>query len=86
MMGLRKLQMIFSIHIQQTKQNVYRADCPSLPGCSVFGPSVDKAQQKMGEAIIWYLAGLNVAPPEELELQVTDNTQNIYRVWKTTGE
>ena len=66
--------MIFSIHIELTKQNVYRADCLSLPGCCAVGPSVDEAQQKMSEAIIWYLAGLNVAPPEKLELQTTEDS------------
>ena len=66
--------MIFSIHIELTKQNVYRADCPSLPGCCAVGPSVDQAQQKIGEAIIYYLAGMDVAPPEKLELQITEDS------------
>ena len=49
--------MKFIIYIEQVRQSIYRANCPSLPGCSVLGSSVVEAQQKMSEAIVWYLAG-----------------------------
>jgi len=64
--------MKFVIYIEQIRQSIYRANCPSLPGCSVLGSSAAEAQQKMSEAITWYLAGLNAAPAEKLELQVTE--------------
>jgi predicted RNase H-like HicB family nuclease len=64
--------MVFSIDIKQTRQKLYQVTCPSLPGCSVFGPTAEEAKQNMTQAIVWYLAGLNVAPPERLELQVSE--------------
>ena len=65
--------MKFVIYIKQIRPSIYRANCPSLPGCSVLGSSAVEAQGKLSEAIVWYLAGLNAAPPEKLELQVTQD-------------
>jgi len=82
--------MRFAIYIVQIKQNIYRACCPSLPGCSAVGASPAEAQQKMSEAIVWYLAGLNAAPPERLELQLLENTADSDfhpgRFWKAPAE
>jgi len=65
--------MKFVIYIEQVRQSIYRANCPSLPGCSVLGSSAAEAQGKMSTAIVWYLAGLNAPPPESVELQLLDN-------------
>ena len=69
-MTLEGASMKFVIYIEQMRQSIYRANCLSLPGCSVLGSSAAEAQQKISEAIVWYLAGLNAPPPESVELQV----------------
>ena len=46
--------------------NSYRAWCPALPGCSVFGQSKEEAQDKIRHAVEGYLASLDVALPREL--------------------
>jgi predicted RNase H-like HicB family nuclease len=44
----------------------YRAWCPALPGCSVYGRSRDEARSRIWQAVRGYLAHLEVALPREL--------------------
>jgi hypothetical protein len=44
----------------------YRAWCPALPGCAVYGRSRHEAQIRVLQAVRGYLAHLDVALPREL--------------------
>lgn len=41
----------------------YRAACPSLPGCVVFGTDPQEAQEKLAQAARSYLASLDAEMP-----------------------
>ena len=58
--------MNLAIHIVKRAESAYRAWCPSLPGCSVCGQSLEEARGKIHEAVRGYLASLEVALPREL--------------------
>ncbi len=60
-----------SIQIRSARQadRTYIAWCPSLPGCAVRGRTEQVAHQKIREAVVGYLASLDVALPRELEHQ-----------------
>lgn len=45
---------------------VYRAWCPSLPGCEVYGQTRQDVRWRIHKAIEGYLASLDVALPREL--------------------
>ena len=62
--------MRFAVNISEVSGAGYRAQCPSLPGCTVFGRSPDEARQQATRAILGYLASLDVAVPPELEVDV----------------
>ena len=51
----------------------YRATCPSLPGCLACDRSAEEAVHGIHRAICMYLASLDVALPDRLELQVASN-------------
>ena len=69
--------MQIHIEIVEVAGRGYRANCPSLPGCSVLGRSSAEARKKLGDAILWYLAGLNVAPPENSELDLLETVAEL---------
>jgi predicted RNase H-like HicB family nuclease len=58
--------MNLAIHIVRNAESTYRAWCPSLPGCSACGRSVEEARGRIHEAVHGYLASLEVALPREL--------------------
>lgn len=58
--------MTLAIHIMRKTESAYRAWCPSLPGCAVYGQSREEARDKIREAVRGYLASLEVALPREL--------------------
>lgn len=58
--------MNLAIHIVKKAEAAYRAWCPSLPGCSVYGRSIQEARGKIHDAVRGYLASLEVALPREL--------------------
>jgi predicted RNase H-like HicB family nuclease len=58
--------MSLAIHIARRAESAYRAWCPSLPGCSVYGQSVEEARSRIREAVHGYVARLDVALPREL--------------------
>lgn len=43
----------------------YRAWCPALPGCAVRAETRGRAQSKIGDAVVGYLASMDVALPRE---------------------
>ncbi len=58
--------MKLAIKIEQQPNGMYRACCPSLPGCSVYGQTKQDAHVKIGMAVHGYLASLDVCLPREL--------------------
>jgi len=58
--------MRIPVKIARDPLGQYRAACPALPGCVVYGLSRHDAARKIGEAICGYLAHLEVALPREL--------------------
>lgn len=65
------MKLVVNIALQA--EGVFRAWCPSLPGCVVRATSQDEARHKIESAIRSYMMSLNAAPPTELHsrLQVT---------------
>ena len=57
------------VHLSRQSDAYYRAWCPALPGCVVYGQSKQEAQEKIEAAIQGYLASLDIALPRELERQ-----------------
>jgi predicted RNase H-like HicB family nuclease len=58
--------MKLAIRMKQQPDGAYRACCPSLPGCSVYGLTKEDANSKIGSAVHGYLARLDVCLPREL--------------------
>ena len=58
--------MNLAIHISRKLGSAYRASCPSLPGCQVYGSSPEEARDKIRQAVRGYLSSLEVALPREL--------------------
>ena len=58
--------MRMTVKITRISSGAYRAWCPALPGCVVWGASRTEAQEKIEKAVWGYLASLNVALPREL--------------------
>jgi predicted RNase H-like HicB family nuclease len=65
-MGTGETEMNLVVHIAKKCGCSYRAWCPSLPGCTVYGQSLEEARGKIREAVHGYLASLEVALPREL--------------------
>ena len=63
--------MKLAIKIEQQPDGVYRAFCPSLPGCSVCGQTKDDAHSRIHMAVRSYLASLDVCLPRELSTALT---------------
>jgi predicted RNase H-like HicB family nuclease len=66
-MGKGVMEMNLAIHIAKKAESAYRAWCPSLPGCMVYGQSREEARGKIRDAVRGYLASLEVSLPRELE-------------------
>jgi hypothetical protein len=58
--------MATAIRIAGPFCGTYRAWCPALPGCAVYGGSWREAKVRIQQAIGGYLAHLSVALPREL--------------------
>lgn len=54
------------IKIRREPSGKFRAWCPSLPGCAVFGETADDVRHKMDHALRAYLCSLNAAVPGRL--------------------
>jgi len=57
------------ICISRQSDTNYRAWCPALPGCMVYGQSRREAHERVHAAIEGYLASLDIALPRELQRQ-----------------
>lgn len=62
--------MKLAIEVTEISSSLYRARCPSLPGCLVLGPSLEEAQERMLRAIRAYVASLDVPDCVELHVHV----------------
>lgn len=58
--------MNLAIKLEHRIDGTYRACCPALPGCSVWGQSKEDAHVKIDLAVRGYLASLDVCLPREL--------------------
>jgi len=54
------------VRIAGPLDGIYRACCPALPGCAVYGRSQREANARIRQAICGYLKHLDVALPREL--------------------
>ncbi len=70
----RPLAMELKVRIVRLRSNAYRAHCPGLPGCIVFGLSRNEVSAKIRQAIDGYLKGLDVLLPRELARQSQQET------------
>jgi predicted RNase H-like HicB family nuclease len=57
------------IRMTRLEDGTYRAWCPALPGCTVFGESIPEARTKIELAVEGYLAHLQDVLPRELGRQ-----------------
>jgi predicted RNase H-like HicB family nuclease len=55
-----------AVRIAGSLEGTYRAWCPALPGCAVYGRSRREARSRIGQAVRGYLEHLDVALPREL--------------------
>ena len=54
------------VKINRRTGHDFRASCPALPGCVVYGRSRIEVKDRIQEAVLGYLASLDVALPAEL--------------------
>jgi predicted RNase H-like HicB family nuclease len=54
------------VKIRRLHESGYRAWCPALPGCVVFGTSEQDANDRIRQAVDGYMASLNESLPREL--------------------
>jgi predicted RNase H-like HicB family nuclease len=71
--------MKIAIVIEAAAGAGYRAECPSLPGCTAFGRSPEEARQQITRAILGYLASLDTPAPAALELDVPELPRRMPR-------
>ena len=55
-----------AVRIAGPLDGAYRAWCPALPGCAVYGRSRGEAKARIQQAMRGYLEHLDVALPREL--------------------
>ena len=55
-----------AVRIAGRCDGTYRAWCPALPGCAVYGSSRHEARTRIGHAVRGYMEHLEVALPREL--------------------
>ena len=58
--------MNLSVKIRRDAGHDFRACCPALPGCIVYGKSRPEVEDRIQEAVTGHLASLEVALPAEL--------------------
>lgn len=58
--------MNLAIRISRNATFGYRATCPALPGCTVYGDTAEEARNKIHEAVNGYVAHLEMTLPREL--------------------
>ncbi len=61
--------MRIPVTISRTADERYRADCQTLPGCTITADSFEDAALAIREAVCSYLASLNVVCPMNLEFR-----------------
>lgn len=66
--------MKIAIRIRARADGHYVAHCPSLPGCVASARTREAAEQNMREAVIGYLASLNVLLPPRMIVTETQET------------
>ena len=77
--------MKIAIAIEAVAGTGYRAECPSLPGCTAFGRSPEEARDQISRAILGYLASLDTPAPQTLELDVPEPAGRVPR-WQVPVE
>ncbi|MDP6637079.1 MAG: hypothetical protein QGG42_19440 [Phycisphaerae bacterium] len=55
------------VHIARRSDGAYRAACPALPGCVVYGRSGQEVRRKIALAVKGYLNRISDILPGELE-------------------
>lgn len=60
--------MRIRIAVGRTSNGVFRASCPSLPGCTVEAATPETVQERMRRAILAYVCSLNATPPAVIDL------------------
>jgi predicted RNase H-like HicB family nuclease len=60
------MKMSLNIRIAKQAGCEYRAWCPALPGCEVYGQTLTEARGKIQDAVRGYVANLEQALPREL--------------------
>ena len=55
-----------TVRVAGPLDGAYRAWCPALPGCAVYGRSRREAKVRIGQAVSGYLEHLATALPREL--------------------
>ncbi len=58
--------MKIEIKIADQLNGTYKAWCPALPGCAVYGRSKREAKTRIRQAVCGYMEHLSVALPREL--------------------
>ena len=58
--------MELAVKIAECSGGFYRAWCPALPGCAVYGHTRMQVRSKIQDAINGYVASMDVALPREL--------------------
>jgi len=58
--------MRLAIRITRGIDGSYRASCPALPGCVVWGMSLKEAKEKVDSAVSGYVASMESTLPREL--------------------
>lgn len=74
-MGAWKMKL--TIILNPTATGLYRATCSALPGCSAYGRTRDDAIHAMRSAMHGYLASLDAAIPQRLELTIVGMEQQL---------
>jgi predicted RNase H-like HicB family nuclease len=63
--------MELAVKITGCSGGYYRAWCPALPGCAVYGHTRTQVRSKIQDAVTGYVANMGVALPRELGRNLT---------------
>ena len=69
--------MKLKVNLSRSGSGFYRAWCPALPGCAVWGASKREAKDKLQKAVVGYIENLNVALPRELARLIAGIRSNV---------
>ena len=64
--------MRLEIHIIHETSGIYKATCPSLPGCQSRGQTYEEAKRNITEAIYGYLAAVSNCVPADTREEVVE--------------